>query len=62
MKIVLISEQQLLQNMLHIALERRNDVEIVGEYLEGKAALKALAEMESTNGIPTAQSLPECVA
>ena len=45
MKIVLISEQQLLQNMLHIALERRSDVEIVGEYLEGKAALKALAEM-----------------
>ena len=46
MKIVLISEQQLLQNMLHIALERRNDVEIVGEYLEGKAALKAFSEME----------------
>ena len=46
MRIVLISEQQLLQNMLHIALERRNDVEIVGEYLEGKAALKALSEME----------------
>lgn len=46
MKIVLISEQQLLQNMLHIALERRNNVEIVGEYLEGKAALKAFSEME----------------
>ncbi len=46
MRILLISEQQLLHNMLRIALERRNDVEIVGEYLEGKAALKALAEME----------------
>lgn len=49
MRIVLISEQQLLQNMLHIALERRNDTEIVGEYLEGKAALKALAEMDDEN-------------
>jgi len=46
MRIVLISEQLLLQNMLRIALGRRNDVEIVGEYLEGKAALKALSEME----------------
>ena len=46
MRIVLISEQLLLQNMLRIALGRRNNVEIVGEYLEGKAALKALSEME----------------
>ncbi len=46
MRVVLISEQQLLQNMLHIALERKGDMEIVGEYLEGKAALKALAEMD----------------
>ena len=47
MRIVLISEQKLLQSMLHIALERRENVEIVGEYLEGKAALKALSEMEA---------------
>ena len=46
MRILLISEQQLLHNMLRIALERKQDMEIVGEYLEGKAALKALAEME----------------
>ncbi|MBP3701625.1 MAG: response regulator transcription factor [Lachnospiraceae bacterium] len=45
MKVVLVSEHQLLQNLLHIALERRAGVEIVGEFLEGRSALKSLAEL-----------------
>lgn len=45
MKVLLINEHQLLQNLLHIALERKTGIQIVGEYLEGKAALKALGEL-----------------
>ena len=46
MKVLLISEHQLLQNMLHIALERKPGVQMVGEYLEGKAAWRRLLELE----------------
>ena len=45
----MINEHQLLQNLLHIALERKTGIQIVGEYQEGKAALKALSELNDEN-------------
>lgn len=44
MKVLLVNEHQLLQNLLHIALDRRDDVEIVGECLRGEEALVLLDE------------------
>ena len=49
MRVLLINEHQLLQNLLHIALERKTGIQIVGEYQEGKAALKALSELNDEN-------------
>jgi len=45
MKVLLVNEHQLLQNLLHIALTRREDVEIVGEFLRGEEALAAVGEV-----------------
>ncbi len=44
MKVLLVNEHQLLQNLLHIALERKEGIEIVGEFLRGEEALAAVGE------------------
>jgi DNA-binding NarL/FixJ family response regulator len=58
MKVLLVNEHQLLQNMLHIALERRKDVRIVGEYLEGAAACEA-ADREDPDLVILGMQLPD---
>lgn len=58
MKVLLINEHPLLQNLLHIALKRREEMEIVGEYLEGEAALRA-AEREKPDLVILGLKLPD---
>lgn len=46
MKVLLINEHPLLQNLLHIALKRKKEMEIIGEYREGEAAFAAAVRAE----------------
>ncbi|MCI8515163.1 MAG: response regulator transcription factor [Lachnospiraceae bacterium] len=58
MKVLLANEHPLLQNLLHIALERKKEIRIVGEYLEGEAALEA-AEKEEPDLVILGLKLPD---
>ncbi len=46
MRVLLINEHTLQQNLLRIALEQKTGIKIIGEYLEGRPALRMLAELE----------------